>query len=138
VLDVPAGRRRTHAAITAAGLAALAGGLVSSLSTGSVRTVARSVAMAAGGAAALATAEFARARITPGPRTAREVGVMLATSVLIPPLATAHWLRGWWRFRAARPWSAGTYVDAASRPDVLPSRSWPAAMEPRPASDTRR
>ena len=135
MLDVPAGRRRIHAATAAAGLTALSGCLVAALSTGSVRAVARSVALAAGGAAALATAEFAGGRIAPGPRTADEVGVMLVTSVLIPPLATAHWLRGWWRFRAARPWSAGTCVDAASRPDMVPSRPWPAPMGPVPAGD---
>jgi hypothetical protein len=138
VLDVPAGRRRTHAAVTAAGVVALAGALVSAWSTGSVRAAARSAALAAGGTAALATAEFARARIAPGPRSAGEVGVMLATSVVIPPLATAHWLRGWWGFRAARPWSAGTYVDAAFWPDAPPSRPQPASTEPVPAGDTHR
>jgi hypothetical protein len=134
VLDVPAGRRRTHAAVTAAGVVALAGGLVSAGSTGSVRAVARSAALAAGGAAALATAAFARARIAPGPRSAGEVGVMLATSVVIPPLATAHWLRGWWRFRAARQWSAGTHVDGVSGPVPAPSPTWPARMELVPAA----
>jgi hypothetical protein len=44
----------------------------------------------------MGTAEFATARIKPGPRDPREVGTMLATSVVIPPVAVAHWLRGWW------------------------------------------
>jgi hypothetical protein len=50
----------------------------------------RRVGAAAGLAWAGATAEFALARVRPGPRTAHEVGVMAATSVAIPPLATAH------------------------------------------------
>ncbi|MEU8031510.1 glycosyltransferase [Streptomyces sp. NPDC049099] len=51
----------------------------------------------------LGTAEFALARILPGPRTAREIAGMLGTSVLIPPLAVRHWLRGVVRHRHARP-----------------------------------
>jgi len=41
------------------------------------------------------TAEFAAARIRPGPGTPREVATMVVTSAAIPPLAVAHWLRGW-------------------------------------------
>ena len=52
---------------------------------------------------AAGTAEFAAARIAPGPRDRREVATMLVTSVAIPPLAVAHWLRGWWSWRGARP-----------------------------------
>jgi HAD superfamily hydrolase (TIGR01662 family) len=40
------------------------------------------------------TAEFAIHRILPGPRTAREVAAMIGTSVLIPPLAIWHRIRG--------------------------------------------
>ncbi|TKK90829.1 glycosyltransferase [Herbidospora galbida] len=40
------------------------------------------------------TAEFAWTRIAPGPRTAQEVIRMVATSVLIPPAACLHRLRG--------------------------------------------
>ena len=58
------------------------------------------VAAAAAGTAWLAgTAEFAAARIAPGPRDRAEVITMVATSVAIPPVATVHWLRGWWRWR---------------------------------------
>ncbi|MFJ5995264.1 hypothetical protein [Streptomyces sp. NPDC092370] len=39
---------------------------------------------------AAGTAEFARARIAPGPRTRHEATTMLATSVFIPPTATRH------------------------------------------------
>ncbi|MGW5673327.1 hypothetical protein [Micromonospora sp. NPDC003776] len=62
---------------------------------------------------AAGTAEFARVRITPSPRTPDEVATMLVTSALIPPLAVAHWLRGWWRARAV---PAGSLVgpEAAS------------------------
>ncbi|MGW5371730.1 glycosyltransferase family 2 protein [Streptomyces sp. NPDC004009] len=51
----------------------------------------------------LGTAEFALARIRPGPRTAREIAGMVGTSVLIPPLAVRHWLRGAVRHRGAVP-----------------------------------
>jgi hypothetical protein len=63
----------------------------------------RAAALAALGWAA-GTAEFAWARIAPGPRTRREVTTMAATSVLIPPVATWHWLTGRWRHRAAPGW----------------------------------
>lgn len=64
---------------------------------------------AAGWAAlwALGTAEFAWARIAPGPRTADEVAAMVLTSCAIPPLAVAHWLSGRVRHRDAGPWAGG-------------------------------
>ncbi|MBW3653059.1 MAG: HAD-IIIA family hydrolase, partial [Actinobacteria bacterium] len=43
---------------------------------------------------AAGTAEFAWARIAPGPRTPREVATMLATSAALPFAATWHRLRG--------------------------------------------
>jgi HAD superfamily hydrolase (TIGR01662 family) len=92
--DAPLGRRPRHTAITAAGLAAV--GLA-------VARHPRAAGLAA--AAWLAgTAEFATARIAPGPRDRHEVGTMLATSALIPPLATWHWLRGVVQHRRVRPW----------------------------------
>ncbi|WP_199430126.1 HAD-IIIA family hydrolase [Qaidamihabitans albus] len=51
-------------------------------------------AAAAGGVWSGLTAEFAARRIRPGPRTPDEVARMLVTSVLIPPAACAHRLRG--------------------------------------------
>jgi glycosyltransferase involved in cell wall biosynthesis len=96
LLDVPAGRRARHAAITAAGLTAV-------VFAGSRRPQWRLVAGVAAAVWIAGTAEFAAARIGPGPRDRREVGAMLATSVAIPPVAVTHWLRGWWRWRAARP-----------------------------------
>ena len=94
VLEIPAGRRPRHAVVTVAGLAALAGGAVA-LTTGHRGWAAASAL--AGAAWVAGTAEFAAARIVPGPRDPREVATMLVTSVVIPPLAVAHWLRGWCR-----------------------------------------
>lgn len=91
LLDIPPGRRPRHVAVTAAAATAL------------ICALARRPGWAAVAAAAWAAgaAEFAAARILPGPRDRREVTTMLATSVVIPPVATAHWLRGWWRWRGA-------------------------------------
>ncbi|MFI2415471.1 glycosyltransferase [Streptomyces sp. NPDC018947] len=90
----PRGRIRRHSAITAAGAAALA--------LAAARRP-RAAALAALGWAA-GTAEFAWARIAPGPRTRHEVTTMLVTSVLIPPVATWHRVSGLWRHRGARAW----------------------------------
>ena len=46
------------------------------------------------------TADFARRRIGPGPRTAAEVATMSATSAVIPLAATGWWLAGWARLPA--------------------------------------
>jgi len=73
----PRGRLRRHAAITGAGLTALA-------AAGLGR---RRVAAAAAAAWAAGTAELAWARIAPGPRTASEVATMVATSAAIPAVA---------------------------------------------------
>jgi GT2 family glycosyltransferase len=92
----PRGRLRRHAVTTALGLAALACG------TGAVvsgrRAWARAAVAAAAGWGAM-TAEFAWARIAPGPRTAPEVLRMIVTSVVIPPVACGHRLRGEWEVR---------------------------------------
>jgi HAD superfamily hydrolase (TIGR01662 family) len=88
------GRRRRHLLITGAGV--LAAGLTAAR---------RPRAGAVAGAAALAgIAEFAAARIAPGPRSRDEIMTMVATSALIPPLATWHWLRGLAATRDAYPW----------------------------------
>jgi HAD superfamily hydrolase (TIGR01662 family) len=90
----PLGRRPQHTSVTAAALAAV--GLAMARRP-------RAAALAA--AAWLAgTAEFAWARIAPGPRDRAEITTMLATSALIPPLATWHWLRGVVRHRRVSPW----------------------------------
>jgi glycosyltransferase involved in cell wall biosynthesis len=90
----PRGRLPGHAAVTAAGLAAAVLAL-----TGRRRTAA-----VAAGLWALGTAEFAWARIAPGPRTAAEITTMIGTSTVIPPLALGHWAAGHLRHRGAAPW----------------------------------
>jgi histidinol-phosphate phosphatase family protein len=84
---VPRGRYRRHLAVTGA----LAG-------AGAALALRRRKAAASLAAAWMAgTAELAWARIRPGPRMShgpREVLTMLATSVLIPPTATAWSLHG--------------------------------------------
>jgi HAD superfamily hydrolase (TIGR01662 family) len=92
--DAPLGRRPRHLAVTAAGVAAL--GLAAARRP-------RAAALAALGWAA-GTAEFAWARIAPGPRTADEVATMAVTSAAIPALATWHWLTGVVRHRRVPRW----------------------------------
>ena len=99
-LDIPPGRRPRHLAVTAAGAVAL-GGLATALV--GRRRGALAVAAVAAAAWGAGTAEFAAARIKPGPRDRREVATMLVTSAAIPPVAVGHWLRGWLRWRGARP-----------------------------------
>ncbi|WDG27308.1 glycosyltransferase [Streptomyces sp. CA-278952] len=91
--QAPRGRLPGHTAITA-----LAGAAVLSAAARRHRP-----ALLATGLWAAATAEFARARIAPGPRTRQEVVTMVVTSVLIPPLACWHRLSGRFRHRAAQP-----------------------------------
>jgi hypothetical protein len=110
-LGIPPGRRHRHALITA-GLATAAACTVAHLLTarresGAVPGTGRgrwsvAAALAAAGWAA-GTAEFAAARIMPGPRDRREVTTMVLTSVAIPPVAITHWVRGWFRWRGAKP-----------------------------------
>jgi HAD superfamily hydrolase (TIGR01662 family) len=104
----PPGRARRHVAVCAGAGVALAG-----VVTG------RRWLLAAGAAAwAAGTAELALARIGPGPRSAREVGIMIATSVLIPPAASYHRLRGLVRRRSLLGDTARA-PRPAEAPDVL-------------------
>ncbi|WP_285785760.1 glycosyltransferase [Microbispora sp. NBRC 16548] len=80
------GRLKRHALTTGMGLLALA-----LAATGGCR---RRPAAVAGLAWLGLTAEFAWARIAPGPRTPEEIARMAATSVVIPPVACAHRIRG--------------------------------------------
>ncbi|GAA2562710.1 MULTISPECIES: glycosyltransferase family 2 protein [Streptomyces] len=82
--EAPRGRLPVHLAVTSAGLAAVGCAL-----SGRPRAAA---ACAAGWLAG--TAEFALARILPGPRTRDEIVTMVLTSALVPPAAAWHWLRG--------------------------------------------
>jgi GT2 family glycosyltransferase len=59
----------------------------------------RAAAVLSGTAWAALTADFARQRITPGPRTPGEVARMVVTSIAIPPAACWHRLRGELRVR---------------------------------------
>ncbi|HEX4812664.1 MAG TPA: glycosyltransferase [Nonomuraea sp.] len=97
------GRLRVHAVTTAAGVAAAALGAGATLRRFEGRAALRRswgrAALAAAGLWAGLTAEFAWRRIAPGPRTPGEVWRMVVTSVLIPPVAVAHRLRGEWRVR---------------------------------------
>ncbi|WP_236833522.1 HAD-IIIA family hydrolase [Blastococcus sp. MG754427] len=92
--DAALGRRPQHTAVTAAALAAV--GLAAARRP--------RAALAAAAAWAAGTAEFAWRRIAPGPRDRAEVTTMLATSALIPPLATWHWLRGVVQHVGVRRW----------------------------------
>jgi glycosyltransferase involved in cell wall biosynthesis len=94
----PRGRLPRHLAVTAAALAV-------PLLAAAGR---RGTAALAAGLWAAGTAEFAWARIAPGPRTRQEVATMVATSVLIPPLAVRHWLTGVVRHRDAAVWAGAS------------------------------
>jgi hypothetical protein len=89
----PRGRLRRHLAVTAAAGAAVSCAVLGRPGTAAV--------CAAGWLAG--TAEFARARIAPGPRTRDEVVTMVLTSVLIPPAATWHWVLGHVEHRRTQP-----------------------------------
>jgi histidinol-phosphate phosphatase family protein len=89
----PRGRFALHAATSALG----AGALVSA-AAGRRRT-----ALALGAGWLGATAQFALARIAPGPRTPAEIATMTVSSVLIPPAAVAHRAAGEVRARRLAP-----------------------------------
>jgi histidinol-phosphate phosphatase family protein len=88
------GRRRRHVAVTAG-----------AVSSATLLVAGRPKLAGAAAVASLAgVAEFAAARISPGPRSADEIARMAVTSILIPFAATWHTLRGEWRHRRAGPW----------------------------------
>lgn len=91
--QAPRGRLPRHALVTSLAVTAPALAL----------TGRRRAAGVAGALWALGTAEFALARIRPGPRTRGEITTMLATSLVIPPLAVGHWLDGLLCHRRATP-----------------------------------
>jgi histidinol-phosphate phosphatase family protein len=92
--DAPVGRRARHVATTLAGACAL------------LAALARRPGLAAVAATtwAAATAEFAWARIAPGPRDGAEIRRMVLTSIAIPAAATYHSMRGRLAHREARQW----------------------------------
>ncbi|MFF5448075.1 glycosyltransferase [Streptomyces sp. NPDC012888] len=114
----PRGRLPRHLLVTGAALAAAGCALLGRP---------RAAALCAAGWLA-GTAEFAWARVAPGPRTRAEIATMAATSLLIPPAASWHWLRGLWLHRRVRP-PASPY---GTPPPGTP-RAWSPAGEPVPS-----
>ncbi|MGA5194205.1 glycosyltransferase family 2 protein [Streptomyces exfoliatus] len=109
----PPGRLPRHRAITVAACAALACALAG-----------RPRAAALGAVCWFAgTAEFALARIGPGPRTRAEIVDMVLTSAVIPPVATWHWLRGTVAHRAVLPRGPARPPHPTDGPDGVPADS---------------
>lgn len=105
----PPGRRLRHAAVTGAAVAALGGLLVR-----------RPAVTEVGGALwAAGTAEFAWARMAPGPRTPDEIARMLVTSVVIPPVAVGHWIAGLVRHWHQQPRTSATSPYDSPLPDAV-------------------
>jgi histidinol-phosphate phosphatase family protein len=125
---VPRGRRPWHLAVTGLGLLAL-GALWFGRRGGPTSAVrargARWVAGVAGLGWLAGTVELVLARVLPGPRTPGEVVTMAATSVVMPPVATWHWLVGWVRLPRLLADTAG-----AARPVPTADRSAPAFARP--------
>jgi histidinol-phosphate phosphatase family protein len=92
--QAPVGRRARHLATTAAGLVSVAAAIARR----------RPLAGLAATVWAAGTAEFAWARIKPGPRDAGEVATLVATSIAIPPVASWFRLAGLLRHRSAAGW----------------------------------
>ncbi|MFJ6793154.1 glycosyltransferase family 2 protein [Streptomyces sp. NPDC091268] len=107
----PRGRLPRHLAVTAAAVAAAGCALAGRRGAASW--------CAAGWAAG--TAEFAAARIAPGPRTRSEVLTMAATSAVIPAAAVWHWLRGTLAHRRVGP--AAPAAPPGSRPALAQESS---------------
>ncbi|MFE6409106.1 glycosyltransferase family 2 protein [Streptomyces sp. NPDC057837] len=100
------GRLPAHLAVTGAGVTAVGCALLGR----------HRLAGACAAAWLAGTAEFALARILPGPRTRDEVLTMAVTSALVPPAATWHWLRGRLAHRTARPHTAPAAAEPATAP----------------------
>jgi len=92
--EAPMGRLPVHAITVAAAAVAV--------TAAAARR--RRIALAATTVWATLTAEFVVRRTRRGPRDARHLGAMVATSVAIPFAACAHRLRGSWRWRGAVRW----------------------------------
>jgi glycosyltransferase involved in cell wall biosynthesis len=97
-LQVPPGRRSRHTMIVAAGAVAV----------GCAVSRRWRLAALAGAAWLAGTAEFAAARIAPGPRDVAEIATMVLTSAVIPATAVAWYAQGRWRWRAEVPHRAGS------------------------------
>lgn len=123
------GARRRHLAVTALGCIAL----------GARGPLRRAGYLAAAGWF-VGTAAFFTERVLPGPRSADEVATMALSSVAIPPVATAHWLRGLRRYRSVRPesWPGRPRAVLFDRDGTLirdvPYNSDPSRVEPMPTA----
>jgi histidinol-phosphate phosphatase family protein len=142
---VPRGRRGRHLVVTGLGLVGVGGLLVARrgrpaavvrggagrrarrarlvVRRGRPAGRARWVAVLAGAGWLAGTVELALARILPGPRTPGEAVRMSVTSVLMPPVATWHWLAGWARL----PWLLADR-ERAPQPAGRPAPSRPAGQ----------
>jgi HAD superfamily hydrolase (TIGR01662 family) len=126
------GARSRHIAVTALGML----GTAALSPTPVVRKVGR---LAAAGWFA-GTAAFFAERVIPGPRTADEVATMALSSVAIPPVATAHWLRGLRRHRHVRreSWPGRAVAVLFDRDGTLirdvPYNTDPSRVEPMPTA----
>src|SRR5690606_10523893 len=98
--DIGSGRLPWHGAAVAAGTTAALSGLWAHARPD--RRTPRWLAVAGRTAYLGLTADFLLRRVLPGPRTPAELVEMTWTSLLIPPLALWHRVRGWQRFRTAR------------------------------------
>lgn len=107
------GRCRRHRLITAAGFGGLAAVLAGRWS----------LAAAGLGLWLAGTAELTWRRIAPGPRTRREVVTMVATSLVLPPVATVYWVLGQLRARRFAPRGASQRLIPGA--DVAPGHPGP-------------
>ena len=126
--SAPPGRFRRHAAISAAALSAGVLGLL-----GRWRIAAAVASLSVAG-----VAEFAAARIRPGPRDRAEVRRMLLTSLAIPFAASWHAARGASIHRHAAPWDGLPELVLFDRDGTLvhdvPYNGEPALVDPVPGA----
>jgi histidinol-phosphate phosphatase family protein len=97
----------------------------------------RRTAMALGAAWLALTAGFAYRRIAPGPRGPLELADMLVTSILIPPLATFHRVRGevrWRGVQSARGFDAVLFDRDGTVVDDVPYNGDPDLVRLRPGA----
>jgi HAD superfamily hydrolase (TIGR01662 family) len=143
------GARHRHLAVTALGAGALATGAIRGIRsltrTSPVASTPQSSGLRRAGYFAAAgwfagTAAFFAERVLPGPRTADEFAAMAASTIAIPPVATAHWLRGLWRYRSVRAesWPGRPLAVLFDRDGTLihdvPYNTDPSRVEPVPSA----
>lgn len=137
------GARRRHLAVTALGAAALTAAAIEGVRTltgASQSTNARRIGRLSAVGWLAGTAGFFAERAAPGPRTADELATMALTSLAIPPVATAHWLRGLRRYRRVRPesWPGRPLAVLFDRDGTLirdvPYNTDPDRVEPMPTA----